>query len=83
MDLINTTKNGGSQLGAERVPYSVFNFVLTCNYNMTIGIFQEVGEFMMLPSSSTAIRFSPYTESPMAMFFVTRASSFPLAMKTP
>lgn len=33
--------------------------------------------------SSTFILFSPYTDSPITMFFVTRASSLPRQMNTP
>ena len=33
--------------------------------------------------TSTDILFSPYTDSPGTMFFVTNASSFPRAMNTP
>lgn len=33
--------------------------------------------------TSTLILFSPYTDSPTTMFFVTRASSLPLEMNTP
>lgn len=33
--------------------------------------------------TSTLILFSPYTDSPTTMFFVTRASSFPREMNTP
>ncbi|CAL4242805.1 unnamed protein product, partial [Meganyctiphanes norvegica] len=35
------------------------------------------------PSSSTEILFSPYTLSPGTIFFVTKTSSFPLAIKIP
>lgn len=87
MDFLHTSKNGSGQLAAKWVPYTILYLAFN-QASFSLETSQQASARQYKESqydvhTSTLILFSPYTDSPGTRFFVTKASSFPLAMNTP